>query len=112
MNDDRCSVISEQDAQHKAGSAYLLVYELAGFEGSCSWDALNAQADSSTLEPQKWGRTWQAASVELSEHPHGHGGHGVDYTVIFAFKGINRIFRESESCEQIQRLLEFVYPIG
>ena len=99
MNDDRCSVISEQDAQRKAGSAYLLVYELAGFEGSCSWDALNAQADSSTLvlKPQKWGRTWQAASVELSEHPHGHGGHGVDYTTSFLHSKASTEFLENRN---------------
>ena len=50
VNDDRCSDISEQEAQRKAGSAYFLIYQLVGYQGMLSWESLNEQAVGSYLD--------------------------------------------------------------
>jgi len=50
VNDDRCSDISEQEAQRRAGSAYFLIYQLAGYQGMFSWESLNEQAVGSYLD--------------------------------------------------------------
>ncbi|CAL1163139.1 unnamed protein product [Cladocopium goreaui] len=53
VNDDRCSDISEQEAQRRAGSAYFLIYQLAGYQGMFSWESLNEQAVGRQLLDQR-----------------------------------------------------------
>ncbi|CAL1168896.1 unnamed protein product [Cladocopium goreaui] len=53
VNNDHCSVASEQEVKEKAGLAYLLVYELAGYQGTVSWESLNEHAVSRKLLDQR-----------------------------------------------------------
>eukprot|EP00435_Cladocopium_sp_Y103_P054378 s671_g17.t1 len=53
VNDDCYSNISEEEAQRKAGSAYLLVYQLAGYQGLISWESLNEHAIGRQLLDQR-----------------------------------------------------------